>query len=89
MLYGIAGIVINKKVDKFSKIELNSNSNLIRNIQESLSAIKEIIISNNHNFYLEISERIIKTLENTKVIALSLLRFQDTYLKVLGYFSLV
>ena len=52
MLYGIAGIVINKKVDKFSKIELNSNSNLIRNIQESLSAIKEIIISNNHNFYL-------------------------------------
>ena len=53
MLYGIAGIVINKKVDKFSKIELNSNSNLIRNIQESLNAIKEIIISNNHNFYLK------------------------------------
>ena len=52
ILYGIAGIIINKKVDKFSKIEFNSNSNLIRNIQESLNAIKEIIISNNHNFYI-------------------------------------
>ena len=51
-LYGILGILINKKVNSFSKIELESNAKLIRNIQESLNAIKEIIISNNHNFYI-------------------------------------
>ena len=51
-LYTSLGILINKEVNKYSKIELYSNTNLIKTVQESLSAIKEIIISNNHNFYI-------------------------------------
>lgn len=51
-MYSFLGILINKEVNKYSKIELNSNTNLIKTVQESLSAIKEIIISNNYNFYI-------------------------------------
>ena len=52
-LYAILGIFINKKVDKSSKIEIESNLNLVKNIQNSLNSIKEIIVSNNHLFYIE------------------------------------
>ena len=51
-LYTILGIFINKRVDKYSKVELKSNYNLTRVIQDSLNAIKEIIVSNSHSFYL-------------------------------------
>ena len=52
-LYAILGIFINKRVDKSSKIEIESNLNLVKNIQNSLNSIKEIIVSNNHLFYIE------------------------------------
>ena len=52
IFYSILGIVINKKVNQFSKIELLSNTNLIKTIQESLNAIKDIIISNNQKFFI-------------------------------------
>ena len=51
-LYTILGIFINKRVDKYSKVELKSSYNLTRVIQDSLNAIKEIIVSNSHSFYL-------------------------------------
>ncbi len=51
-LYTFLGIFINKEVNKYGKIELISNTNLIRTIQESLSGIKEILITNNHIFYI-------------------------------------
>ena len=51
-LYTFLGIFINKRVEKYSKFELQSNYNLTRIIQDSLNAIKEIIISNSHSFYL-------------------------------------
>ena len=51
-LYTFLGLFINKEVNKYGKIELISNTNLIKIIQESLSAIKEIIITNNHKFYI-------------------------------------
>ena len=52
-LYILLGIFINKEVNKYSKKELISNSNLIKIIQESFNAIKEIIISNNQEFYIK------------------------------------
>ena len=52
-LYTFLGIFINIRVEKYSKYELQSNYNLTRIIQESLNAIKEIIISNSHSFYLD------------------------------------
>ena len=51
ILYTIIGIFINKKVDKFSKSELQASYSLTRIIQDSLNAIKEIIVSNSHSFY--------------------------------------
>lgn len=53
LLYTILGIFINKKVDEFSNIELKSNYTLIKNIQQSFYAIKEIILSNNFEFFIE------------------------------------
>ena len=50
-IYTLLGIFINKRVEKLSKYELESNYKFIKNIQDSLNAIKEIIISNNHEFY--------------------------------------
>ena len=50
-LYTIMGIFINKKVDKYSKTELQASYSLTRIIQDSLNAIKEIIVSNSHSFY--------------------------------------
>ena len=52
-LYTFLGIFINIRDEKYSKYELQSNYNLTRIIQESLNAIKEIIISNSHSFYLD------------------------------------
>lgn len=51
-MYTLLGIFINKEVDKYSKIELISNASLIKIVQESLNAIKEIIITNNYKYYL-------------------------------------
>ena len=51
-LYTFIGIFINKRVEKYSKVELQSNYNLTRIIQDSLNAIKEIIVSNSHSFYI-------------------------------------
>ena len=51
--YTVLGMFINKKVEIYSKSEFESNYNLTQLIQDSLNAIKEIIISNNHNFYSE------------------------------------
>ena len=50
-LYTIIGILINKKVEKYSKSELQASYSLTRIIQDSLNAIKEIIVSNSHSFY--------------------------------------
>ncbi len=50
-LYAILGISINKRVEKYSKDELKANYSLTRTIQDSLNAIKEIIVSNSHEFY--------------------------------------
>tara|TARA_A100001035_G_scaffold274007_1_gene265331 strand:+ start:3527 stop:5323 length:1797 start_codon:yes stop_codon:yes gene_type:complete len=50
-LYTVLGISINKKVEKYSKVELKANYSLTRIIQDSLNAIKEIILSNSHSFY--------------------------------------
>ena len=52
MIYTFLGIFINRSVESYSKYELESNYNLIKIIQNSLNAIKEIIISNNHRFYI-------------------------------------
>ena len=52
-IYTVLGILINRSVETYSKIELKSNYSLVKIIQESLNAIKEIIISNNHNFYID------------------------------------
>lgn len=52
-MYTLLGIFINKEVDKYSKIELISNASLIKIVQESLNAIKEIIITNNYKYYLK------------------------------------
>lgn len=53
IIYTILGIFINRSVESYSKYELESNYNLIKIIQDSLNAIKEIIISNNHRFYIK------------------------------------
>ncbi len=53
MIYTFLGIFINRSVESYSKYELESNYNLIKIIQNSLNAIKEIIISNNHRFYIK------------------------------------
>ena len=50
-LYTILGIFINKRVDKYSKVELQASYSLTRIIQDSLNGIKEIIVSNSHSFY--------------------------------------
>ena len=50
-LYTILGIFINKRVDKYSKVELQASYNLTRIIQDSLNGIKEIIVSNSYSFY--------------------------------------
>ncbi len=50
-LYTILGIFINKRVDKYSKVELQASYSLTRIIQDSLNGIKEIIVSNSHLFY--------------------------------------
>lgn len=52
LIYTFLGIFINKRVEKYSKYELKSNYDLVRVIQDSLNAIKEIIVSNNQEFYL-------------------------------------
>ncbi len=52
-IYTFLGIFINSRVEFYSKFELQSNYKLIKIIQDSLSAIKEIIISNNHGFYIK------------------------------------
>tara|TARA_Y100000589_G_scaffold315518_1_gene339158 strand:+ start:16 stop:1233 length:1218 start_codon:yes stop_codon:yes gene_type:complete len=51
-MYSLLSLIINRKVNNFSKIELRANANIIRIIQESLSSIKEIILSNSQNIYL-------------------------------------
>ena len=51
-IYTFLGIFINKRVETYSKLELKSDYNLTKIIQNSLNAIKEIIISNNHEFYI-------------------------------------
>ena len=52
LMYSLLSLIINRKVNNFSKIELRANANIIRIIQESLSSIKEIILSNSQNIYL-------------------------------------
>ena len=52
-LYTILGIFINKRVDKYSKVELKASYSLTRIIQDSLNGIKEIIVSNSHSFYAD------------------------------------
>ena len=52
-IYTVLGIFINKRVDRYSKIEMNSSYSLNKTILNSLNAIKEIIISNNHEFYIK------------------------------------
>ncbi len=52
-IYIFLGILINKRVESFSKFELKSNYNLVKIIQDSLNSIKEIIISNKHEFYIQ------------------------------------
>ena len=52
LMYSLLSLIINRKVSDFSKIELRANANIIRIIQESLSSIKEIILSNSQNIYL-------------------------------------
>ena len=51
-IYTFLGIFVNKRVETYSKLELKSDYNLTKIIQNSLNAIKEIIISNNHEFYI-------------------------------------
>ena len=50
-IYTFLGIIINKRVETYSKLELKSSYKLTKIIQDSLNAIKEIIISNSHEFY--------------------------------------
>ena len=52
-IYTLLGIIINKRVESYSKIEMDSNYSLHKTILNSLNAIKEIIISNNHEFYIK------------------------------------
>ena len=47
------GIFINKRVESYSKRELKASYSLHKTILNSLNAIKEIIISNNHEFYIK------------------------------------
>ncbi len=51
-LYLIIGIITNKKINLYSKYELNSTKNFLQIIQESLGSIKEIILSRKHNFFI-------------------------------------
>ena len=53
LLYTLLGLFINKEVNKYSKIELISNANLIKTIQDSFNSVKEIIISNNQSFFIK------------------------------------
>ncbi len=52
-IYTLLGILINKRVESYSKIEMESDYSLHKTILNSLNAIKEIIISNNHEFYIK------------------------------------
>ncbi len=51
--YIIIGIYTSTKVNHYGKYELKSNKEFLQIIQESLGAIKEIILSNKHNFFLK------------------------------------
>ena len=52
VLYTFLGIFINKKVKIYGKIEYDANSKRTKNIQESFGAIKEVILTNNHSYYI-------------------------------------
>tara|TARA_Y100000589_G_scaffold59548_1_gene50135 strand:+ start:385 stop:2133 length:1749 start_codon:yes stop_codon:yes gene_type:complete len=53
ILYIIIGIITSKKVKIYGKYELKSNQQFLQIIQESLGAIKEIILRRKHNFFLK------------------------------------
>lgn len=52
-LYTLIGIITSKKVKIYGKYELKANKQFLQIIQESLGAIKEIILSRKHNFFLK------------------------------------
>ena len=52
-LYFLIGINTNKKVNIYSKYEIKATKEFLKNIQESLGAIKEIILSRKHYFFLK------------------------------------
>ena len=80
-LYLIIGINTNKKVNSYSKYEIKATKEFLKNIQESVGAIKEIILSRKYYFFLK------KYRENSfisrKYQGLSgyVTTFLDTYLK--------
>ena len=51
-LYLFIGINTNKKVNSYSKYELKATKEFLKNIQESIGAIKEIILSRKYDFFL-------------------------------------
>ena len=52
-LYSILGLFINKKVSLWGRIEFDAYSRRNKLIQEGLNAIKDIILTNNHNTYIQ------------------------------------
>ncbi len=53
VLYALIGIITSKKIKIYGKYEIKSNQQFLQVIQESLGAIKEIILSEKHNFFLK------------------------------------
>ena len=53
ILYIFIGIITSKKVKIYGKYELRSSQEFLQIIQESLGAIKEIILSRKQKFFLE------------------------------------
>ena len=51
--YLIIGINTNKKVNSYSKYEIKATKEFLKNIQESVGAIKEIILSRKYYFFLK------------------------------------
>ncbi len=52
-LYTLLGLFINKKVTLWGRIEFDAYSSRNKLIQEGLNAIKDIILTNNHNTYIK------------------------------------
>ena len=53
ILYISIGIITSKKISLYGRYELKSTKDFLQIIQESLGAMKEIILSRNHKFFIQ------------------------------------